>query len=303
MTTSGQLVAGSFMDYTMPRADNLPNIRTDKTVTPCPMNPLGRQGLRRDRHHRLAAGGDQRRHRRAESRSASPTSTCRRRPSASGRPSRKPGRRPRQSSEEAPMYNFDYARPASLKEVESALKGASDPKILAGGMTLIPTLKQRLASPDKLVDLGGIGDLRGIKVTGDTVTIGAMTTHGAVAASKEVAKAIPALAALADGIGDPAGAQPRHDRRLDLEQRSGGRLSGGVWSASAPRSRRPSARSRPTTSSPACSRPRSSRARSSPPSASRSRRRPATASSRTRPRATPSSACSPPRPRAACASR
>jgi aerobic carbon-monoxide dehydrogenase medium subunit len=101
------------------------------------------------------------------------------------------------------MYNFDYVRPASLKEVESALKGASDPKILAGGMTLIPTLKQRLASPDKLVDLGGIGDLKGIKVTGDTVTIGAMTTHGAVAASKEVAKAIPALAVLADGIGDP----------------------------------------------------------------------------------------------------
>ena len=102
------------------------------------------------------------------------------------------------------MYNFDYVRPASLKEVDTALKGASEPKLLAGGMTLIPTLKQRLASPDKLVDLGGIGDLKGIKVTGDTVTIGAMTTHGAVAASKEVAKAIPALAALADGIGDPA---------------------------------------------------------------------------------------------------
>ena len=101
------------------------------------------------------------------------------------------------------MYNFDYTRPASLKEVESALKGASDPKILAGGMTLIPTLKQRLASPDKLVDLGGIGDLKGIKVSGDTVTIGAMTPHAVVAASKDVAKAIPALAHLADGIGDP----------------------------------------------------------------------------------------------------
>jgi carbon-monoxide dehydrogenase medium subunit len=70
-------------------------------------------------------------------------------------------------------------------------------------MTLIPTLKQRLASPDKLVDLGGIGDLRGIKVSGDTVTIGAMTPHAMVAASKDVAKAIPALAHLADGIGDP----------------------------------------------------------------------------------------------------
>ena len=101
------------------------------------------------------------------------------------------------------MYNFDYARPASLKEVDAALKGASEPKLLAGGMTLIPTLKQRLASPDRLVDLGGIGELRGIKVSGDTVTIGAMTPHAAVAASKEIAKAIPALAHLADGIGDP----------------------------------------------------------------------------------------------------
>ncbi|HEX7008211.1 MAG TPA: xanthine dehydrogenase family protein subunit M [Alphaproteobacteria bacterium] len=101
------------------------------------------------------------------------------------------------------MYNFDYVRPASLKEVENALKGASDPKLLAGGMTLIPTLKQRLASPDKLVDLAGISDLRGIKVTSDTVTIGAMTPHAMVAGSPEVAKAIPALAHLADGIGDP----------------------------------------------------------------------------------------------------
>jgi carbon-monoxide dehydrogenase medium subunit len=76
--------------------------------------------------------------------------------------------------------------------------------LLAGGMTLIPTLKQRLASPDQLIDLSGIGDLAGISVSGDTVSIGAMTTHGEVAASKDVAGAIPALAALAEMIGDPA---------------------------------------------------------------------------------------------------
>ncbi|MGE5146166.1 MAG: FAD binding domain-containing protein, partial [Candidatus Eiseniibacteriota bacterium] len=102
------------------------------------------------------------------------------------------------------MYNFDYVRPASLKEVDSALKGASDPKILAGGMTLIPTLKQRLAKPAALVDLGGLKDLVGIKVGGGTVTIGAMTTHFAVASSTDVQKAIPALAHLAAHIGDPA---------------------------------------------------------------------------------------------------
>jgi len=100
------------------------------------------------------------------------------------------------------MYSFEYSKPASLKEAQSAV--GEDAVLLAGGMTLIPTLKQRLASPDQLIDLGGIGDLVGIKVSGGTVTIGAMTTHAEVAASKDVAKAIPALAALAEMIGDPA---------------------------------------------------------------------------------------------------
>jgi aerobic carbon-monoxide dehydrogenase medium subunit len=100
------------------------------------------------------------------------------------------------------MYSFEYSKPASLKEAEGAV--GEDAVLLAGGMTLIPTLKQRLASPDQLIDLGGIGDLVGINVSGGTVTIGAMTTHAAVAASKEVANAIPALAALAGKIGDPA---------------------------------------------------------------------------------------------------
>jgi len=100
------------------------------------------------------------------------------------------------------MYSFEYSKPASLGEAESAV--GEDAILLAGGMTLIPTLKQRLASPDQLIDLSGIGDLAGISVSGDTVTIGAMTTHGEVAASKDVAGAIPALAALAETIGDPA---------------------------------------------------------------------------------------------------
>jgi len=100
------------------------------------------------------------------------------------------------------MYNFEYSKPASLAEVEAAV--GEDAVVLAGGMTLIPTLKQRLASPDLLIDLGGIGDLSGISVSGGTVTIGAMTTHAEVAGSKDVAKAIPALAALAEMIGDPA---------------------------------------------------------------------------------------------------
>src|SRR3546814_19828254 len=70
-------------------------------------------------------------------------------------------------------------------------------------MTLIPTLKQRLAQPSDLIDLGGVRELAGITVAGDTVTTGAMTTHATVANSRDVAGAIPALAALASNIGDP----------------------------------------------------------------------------------------------------
>ncbi|MEC9344914.1 MAG: xanthine dehydrogenase family protein subunit M [Pseudomonadota bacterium] len=102
------------------------------------------------------------------------------------------------------MYNFEYRKPASIDEAKAAITGAEDGKLMAGGMTLIPTLKQRLAQPSDLVDLGGIGDLAGIRREGNALVIGAMTRHAAVAASAEVKAAIPALAALADGIGDPA---------------------------------------------------------------------------------------------------
>lgn len=102
------------------------------------------------------------------------------------------------------MYDFNYVKAASVAEAAKQAKGEDDAKIVAGGMTLIPTLKLRLAKPSSLIDLGGLKDLVGIKVDGKTVTIGAMTTHGAVASSAEVKKAIPALAHLAGHIGDPA---------------------------------------------------------------------------------------------------
>ncbi len=102
------------------------------------------------------------------------------------------------------MYNFDYQRPASLADAAKQIKASDEAKLVAGGMTLLPTLKQRLAKPSALVDLGALKDLVGIKVGGGTVTIGAMTTHFAVASSADVQKAIPALAHLAAHIGDPA---------------------------------------------------------------------------------------------------
>ncbi|HJN04306.1 MAG TPA: xanthine dehydrogenase family protein subunit M [Alphaproteobacteria bacterium] len=101
------------------------------------------------------------------------------------------------------MYEFDYHRPGSIDDALAARSGAADGTFLAGGMTLIPTLKQRLASPSDLVDLAEIAALKGISVAGGNVTIGAMTPHAEVNASAHVQKAIPALAELAGHIGDP----------------------------------------------------------------------------------------------------
>ncbi|MBO6949654.1 MAG: xanthine dehydrogenase family protein subunit M [Rhodospirillales bacterium] len=100
------------------------------------------------------------------------------------------------------MYNFDYEKAASADDAVKAAGGSDDVMFLAGGMTLIPTLKLRLTQPEKVVDVGGIGDMKGISVSGDTVTIGAATTHADVAGSDDVKKAIPALAKLASLIGD-----------------------------------------------------------------------------------------------------
>ena len=104
------------------------------------------------------------------------------------------------------MNNFDYVRPSSVAAASQALL-APGATALSGGHTLIPTMKQRLAKPSMLVDLGGIAELKGIRREGSTLVIGATTTHAEVASSPEVRQAIPALAKLAGGIGD---AQVRH---------------------------------------------------------------------------------------------
>jgi carbon-monoxide dehydrogenase medium subunit len=105
------------------------------------------------------------------------------------------------------MYAFDYYKPASVTEAAGLLEANPDARLLAGGMTLIPTLKQRLASPSALIDLSGIGDLTGIAVADDVIAIGAMTIHAVVAGDPQIKARLPALAALAHGIGDP---QVRH---------------------------------------------------------------------------------------------
>jgi carbon-monoxide dehydrogenase medium subunit len=101
------------------------------------------------------------------------------------------------------MYDFHYHRPKTLADAVNLLKGKDEARPMSGGMTLIPTLKQRLAKPSDVVDLGGIKELAGIKVEGNNVVIGGMTRHADVASSADVKGAIPALAYLAGHIGDP----------------------------------------------------------------------------------------------------
>jgi aerobic carbon-monoxide dehydrogenase medium subunit len=102
------------------------------------------------------------------------------------------------------MYNFQFHRPTGLRQASNMMGKLEEAKILAGGQTLIPTMKLRLASPNNLVDLNMVEGLSGIEVKGRSIVIGAMTRHVDVATSADVKANIPALAYLAGLIGDPA---------------------------------------------------------------------------------------------------
>ena len=181
---TGQLLTGSYMDYTMPRADDLPSFVVDTTTTALHPQPARREGLRGSWRHRLHRSGDQRRHRRprrGQHRHAGDT-----------------GNRLAHGKGGIAMYDFHYHKPASLAEAAELMANAEDGAYLSGGMTLIPTLKQRLASPSDVIDLAGIDGLNSIGMEGSRMKVGAMTRHADVAANT----AIPALAALAGQIGD-----------------------------------------------------------------------------------------------------
>ena len=100
------------------------------------------------------------------------------------------------------MENFEYHRPSKLADAVKLIKAKKDGKLMSGGMTLIPTMKQGLATPSDIIDLTGLKN-SGVKVTKTKVTIMAGTTHAEVAENKDLKKALPALAALAGNIGDP----------------------------------------------------------------------------------------------------
>jgi carbon-monoxide dehydrogenase medium subunit len=100
------------------------------------------------------------------------------------------------------MYSVNYHRASSVAEAAKLLQNG-DAKALSGGMTLIPAMKTRLAAPSDVVDIARIAELKGIKVSGRTVTIGAATTHAEVASNAELRKVAPAVSDLASLIGDP----------------------------------------------------------------------------------------------------
>lgn len=101
------------------------------------------------------------------------------------------------------MYSVNYHRASSVADAVKLLKKADDGKLVSGGMTLIPAMKTRLAAPSDLVDLRHVKELKGVKVSGKNVTIGAATTHAEVAANEKLAKVCPAICHLAAHIGDP----------------------------------------------------------------------------------------------------
>ena len=125
------------------------------------------------------------------------------------------------------MKAFDYHKPNSVGEAVALLASGSESQPIAGGMTLLPTIKQRLAAPGALIDLSGIAALKGINASAGAITIGAMTRHVDVATSPNVTKSVPGACAARGQYRRPGGAQSRHHRGLARQQRPGGRLSGG----------------------------------------------------------------------------
>lgn len=173
------------------------------------------------------------------------------------------------------MYQTVYHRASSVDEAVSLFSKSSEAKFLAGGQTLLPVMKQRLASPSDVIDLGKIKELQGVELSGDVLTIKAGTTYFDIMQNADVKKAIPAIAYLTSVLGDPAvryrgtigGSIANNDPAADFPAAL---LALGATVKTNRRSITADDFSR------ACSRPRWRRASSSPPCRSRFRRRLAT---------------------------
>ena len=227
---SGQLVTGSYnglRDAARRRFARLRAVDQHHAVHP---QSARRERVRRGRGDRRAGSNHQCARRRLEAprRAASRHARHTREALAPNPAAPHPARR---GIGRAPMYEFNYHQPTSLEDVARLLGADEEAKIVAGGMTLVPTLKFRLAKPSDLVDLAAIPSLRGITDAGDALVIGAMTRHAEVQRSPLVKQGDPGARGARRHDRRPRGAQPRHDWRIDQQQRPGGGLPG--------RSRRP----------------------------------------------------------------
>jgi carbon-monoxide dehydrogenase medium subunit len=108
----------------------------------------------------------------------------------------------RAQTKESLMHHTHYHRPTTIADAVKLLGQHGDDKLIAGGQSILPSMRLGLLAIEGFIDLGGIAELQGIRVDGNTIRIGAMTTHATVAASNDVRARIPALATLAEGIGD-----------------------------------------------------------------------------------------------------
>src|SRR5687767_10245543 len=101
------------------------------------------------------------------------------------------------------MYPFTYHRPSTVRQAANLLAKHPEAKLLAGGHSLVPVMKLRLASPSAIIDMNMIEGLSGVEVKGRSIVIGAMTRHYEVAGSKVLQETLPALAGVPASIGDP----------------------------------------------------------------------------------------------------
>ena len=192
----GQLLSGSMMDYAVPPRLVVPEPRARRDGDPVAGQPAGDQGRRRGRRHRQHAGGGERRHRCAQS--AWHPSHRHAAHAATGVACDAVGR----GGAVVIPASFEYVRVSSVDEALDRLSGDSEAKVLAGGQSLIPLLKFRLAQPGTLVDIGGLRELAGITRDGDGWRIGALTTYREVLDHDELLTAYPLLRDCVEGIGD-----------------------------------------------------------------------------------------------------
>ena len=190
----GQLVTGTFVDYALPTAAELPSFETDRTETPSPVNSLGVKGVGEAGTIACQRGG----HKRGDRRAAAARSELHQH---AARPDAGLGGDPRSQGRCASMIpaEFDYAAPDSLEEaIRTLADGGEDAKLLAGGHSLIPLMKLRLAAPTLLVDLRKVPGLHGISRENGSWRIGALTSHAEIEHTPDLGIVAGAAGTIAD---------------------------------------------------------------------------------------------------------